>query len=151
MRFTSFSFKQSITSFPQCPGAHESPPLELTTFSAWINVTLFSINGHQVDKGPRIWVESTHSSMDRKHPFVKTTHRSRFFSFISPFLSIGGFSAGVSPAGQSNRLLSGIFAPNRISSKALISRIATAAHSHHLCPHLYFKGRNVRNGSSAGP
>jgi len=39
---------------------------------------------------------------------------------------------------QSNRLPSGIFPPNTISSKALISRIATAAHSHlHL--HLHFQ------------
>ena len=54
--------KQSIMSFPQSPGANESPLAELTTFSARVNVTPFSINWHRVDKGPRIWVESTRSS-----------------------------------------------------------------------------------------
>jgi len=94
--------KQSITSFPQCPGANESPPAELTTFSARVNVTPFSIiiNGHRVDKGPRIRVESTHSSKRRINRGFSLVVEFKF-DYIDPSSSIGGFSAGVSPAGQS--------------------------------------------------
>jgi len=97
--------KQSITSFPQSSGANESPPAELTMFSARVNVTPFSIiiNGHRVDKGSRIWVESTHLSKRHINRGFSLVVEFKF-DFINPSLSIGGFSVGVSPAGQSNQI-----------------------------------------------
>jgi len=68
MHFYLLCFKQfNHEFFHQCPGANESPPLKLTTFSARVNVMLFSIiNGYLVDKRS--------SGLDQKHPLIKTMH-----------------------------------------------------------------------------
>ena len=95
--------KQSIMSFPQSPGANESPLAELTTFSARVNVTPFSINGHRVDKGPQIWVESIHSSKRRINRGFSLIVEFKF-DFIDSYLIDRRFSAGVSSAGQSNQI-----------------------------------------------
>jgi len=129
--------KQSITSFPQCPGANESPPAELTTFSARVNVMPFSIiiNGHRVDKGPRIRVESTHSSKRRINRGFSLVVEFKF-DFIDPYLIDRRFFSRCESCRPIESAPIRDFSSNTISSKALISRIATAAHLH---PHLHFQ------------